>query len=178
MLGLTGALWAFLFLTAADAPGARIGDLQVRLEGREVKTSFVLEGAFDDAFRERLQSGLPSGFSIRLKLLRDHKRWLDRELESTDFQVTAMYNAVNREYLVNYKLNGKLTESRVEHDLVGAQRAMTRFEDIAVFTLDDVDDDWQFLVKARASLGSRQILWLIPTTDTTDWAESRKFRIP
>ncbi len=178
MIGLTGALWSLLFLAASAPPEARIQDLQVRLDGRQVKASFVLEGAFDEELRERLQSGLPSGFSIRLKLLRDHKRWLDREIQSRDLQVTAMYNAVNQEYLVNYKLDGRLTESRVEHDLAGTERAMTRFEDISAFTLDEIDEDWRYLVKARASLGSSHLLWLIPTTDQTDWAESRKFRLP
>jgi hypothetical protein len=32
------------------------------------------------------------------------------------------------------------------------------------------------LLRVRAELGTRTVLFFIPTTRTTDWVESRKFR--
>ena len=86
-----------------------------------------------------------------------------------------MYNAISQEYLVNFKRDGKLVESRLARSRGDLEAAMTRFEHLPLFPVAELGDA-RFLVKARAELGSRTVLSFIPVHDTTDWAESRKFR--
>ena len=89
-----------------------------------------------------------------------------------------MYNAITREYLVNYKFDGKLTESRVVRSLDELNQAMTRLRDLPIFTLGSVPADRRLLVRARADLGSRTIFSFVPTAVTTEWVESKKFLPP
>jgi len=103
---------------------------RVKLEGRRVATSFELTPGLPDELIERIQSGLPTGLTYQFKLYRDHIRWFDRGLDEASLHVTAMYNAVTREYLVNYKFDGKLTESRVVRSLNELSDAMTIFRDL------------------------------------------------
>lgn len=170
-------LVAFLFAAQPDVK-PRVSELQVALDGRRVDLAFVLENGLSDDLFERIQSGLASGFTFRFVLFRDHKRWFDKTLDDTALQVVAMYNAVEREYLVNYKQDGRLIESRVVQDRAELERAMTRFEDFHAFTLGDLDPERRLLIRARAELGSRTIFKLIPTRVTTEWVRSRKFRPP
>ena len=72
--------------------------------------------------RERIESGLPTGFIYELELARDRKRWWDDGLARARLEVVAMYNAVTREYLVNTKQDGKLIDSRTVRD-AGRARA-------------------------------------------------------
>ncbi|MGB7490365.1 MAG: hypothetical protein WBN62_08540, partial [Thermoanaerobaculia bacterium] len=59
------------------------------------------------------------------------------------------------------------------------EQAMTRIESIAAFVLGhDLNPDKRYLIKARAKLGSRTIMLLIPTRIETDWVTTRKFRPP
>ena len=88
-----------------------------------------------------------------------------------------MYNAVTKEYLVNYKRDGELIDSLVVLDLTELEAAMTRFEDIQLFSVEDVKTTRRLHVRARAAVGSRSILFLIPTRVKTDWAESERFRL-
>jgi hypothetical protein len=91
----------------------------------------------------------------------------------------AMYNAVTREYLINFKQDGKLIDSRIARDREELERAMTRIESIAAFVLGrDLNPNKRYLIKARAKLGSRTIMLLIPTRIETDWVTTRKFRPP
>ncbi len=178
---MTGRLAAFALAAlfgAQVAPAAHIADLHVRLEQREVVVGFNLEDVFTPQFIDRIQSGLPTGLTYDIQLHRDHIRWWDHKLQATSLRVVAMYNAVTREYLVNYKQNGKLVESRVVHSLDDLKTAMTHVAGLKAFTLDDLPHDWRLLVKVQAELGSRTILSLIPVTVTTDWVQSRKFRAP
>jgi len=90
----------------------------------------------------------------------------------------AMFNAVTREYLVNFKLDGRLIESRQLREVGELEDALTRVELLPVFELGEVNTDWRLLVAVRAELGSSTILSIIPTHLRTEWSESRKFRPP
>lgn len=153
-------------------------NFQVNLDGRRVTASFELTPGLPDELIERIQSGLPTGLTYQFKLYRDHIRWFDRGLDEASLHVTAMYNAVTREYLINYKFDGKLTESRVVRSLTELGDAMTHFKDLQIFTLGSYPTGRRLLVRARADLGSRTIFSFIPTAVTTDWVESKKFLPP
>lgn len=165
--------------SSAATSDATLGGLRAELGDGHVMLSFTLDGAFDEAFKRRLESGLPTDLTFRFRLLRDRKRWFDKDLATSSLQVVAMYNAVTREYLINYKQDGTLIESRVVRTDDDLRAAMTRFEHLPAFSLEGLETtigDRRLLVRARAELGTRTILSLIPTTITTAWAESAKFR--
>ena len=141
-------------------------------------------GLSDEEFLERLESGLPTELTYRFVLYRDRKRWWDNEVAKSSYQVIAMYNAVSREYLVNYKHDGRLTETRVVRDLEELERAMASLDHVPIFAVEALRPKVQqgvrrssLLVRGRVELGSGTWLWLFPTTKTTDWARTRKFRI-
>lgn len=163
---------------SAGAGAAEIRGLTARLDDDRVLVGFRLEGAFDEQLIERVESGLPTTLVYDFELLRDRKRWFDRDLDETSVTVVGIYDAVRREYLVNYKVNGRLLESRMVHDLAGLEAAMTRIDGLHVFTLEPLKTRRRLLVRARAELGTRHILGFIPSKVTTDWAESGKFRPP
>lgn len=175
---ILGLLAIFLATVAAAQEKPTIGDLTVTLDGRRVLADLQLHNAFDEELRKRIESGLPSGFVFRFKLYRDHKKWFDNQLDSAALEVVGIYNAVTREYLVNYKQDGRLIESRIVRDLVELEAAMTRFEGLPIFALEELPADWRLLVRARADLGSGRFLFFFPTTVSTDQVESRKFHPP
>lgn len=177
------ALWIALLLpllAAARQDEPAIVDLTTALDGRQVLVSFRLAGAFDDETRERLEAGLPTGFTYEIGLARDRKRWWDDGLLESSLEVVAMYNAVTREYLVNTKQDGKLIESRTVREPAELELALTRFAAVPAFTVpeEEAEPGQRFLVRVRALLGSRTWLGFIPTTVETSRAESRKFRLP
>lgn len=155
-----------------------VADVEVAVEGSEMRVSFALVGAFDEAFRARLESGLPTELTYEVELLRDRRRWLDRRIKEARLQVVAMYNALTREYLVNVKLDGRLTESRVVRDLATLEAAMTRVDGMAFFAVEEGDAGQRMRVRVQAELGTRTVFFFVPTTRTTDWAYSEKLRLP
>lgn len=172
------ALLILASLAAADLGAAEISELRVALAEGQVVASFRLEGGFDDKLVERVESGLATTLIYDLELMRDRKRWFDRNLEEASLTVVGIYDAVRREYLVNTKLDGRLLESRMVHDLEALEEAMTRFDRLPVFTLEPLPDDRRILVRVRAELGTAHVLGFIPSSITTDWVESNKLRPP
>ena len=167
-------LAAFLFFgSSGEKP--RITELQITLDGRRVEASFELTNAFSDELFERIQTGLASGFTYQFVLTRDQRLWFENRLDSSTLEVTAMYNAVTREYLVNYKQDGKLIDSRIALDRVELEQAMTHFSGLFLFQLEAVKPDKRLSVRARAELGSKTTLLIIPTSVKTDWTRSTRF---
>lgn len=174
-----GLLGLALLFAAQAGDKASVVDLRLALEGTEAFLSFRLDIAFDEELVSRIQSGLPTGFDFEFLLAREQRRWwwFDRPLKSSQLQVVGMYNAVTRDYLVNYKRNGELVESRTVRDLDQLHEAMTRFDRVPAFMLADVEARKSLVIRTRAEVGSKNLFSLIPTTLKTDWAETRKFHI-
>lgn len=173
-------LLALLLLAAApERPAITEVTAALDLDAREVRVSFRLAGAFDETARERLAAGLPTGFTYEIELLRDRKRWWDDGLEETSLEVVAMFNALSRDYLLNFKRDGRLVESRTVRELADLERAMTEVGGLAAFVVPEgVRARQRLLVRVRAVLGTATWLGFVPTERETAWAESRKFRLP
>lgn len=164
-------------LAQDDAAEARVSIQRLRLDGARVLLTFELHHVFDETFRRRLESGLPTGFLFELRLVRARKTWFDSAVEAGRLQVDAMYNAVTREYLINYRHNGNLIESRVIRDLDEVRQAMTTFTELPVFTVPASLAGQRLQVRLRAELGTGTVLFFIPRTINTDWVVTRRFQI-
>ncbi len=175
-----GLLGLALLFAAQAGEKASVSDLQLALEGTEVFLSFRLDITLDEELLSRIQSGLPTGFDFEFLLTREQRRWwwFDRPIKKSRLQVVGMYNAVTRDYLVNYKRNGELVESRTVRELDQLHEAMTRFDKVPAFMLADLETRKRLVVRVRAEVGSKNLFSLIPTTIKTDWAETRKFQTP
>jgi len=160
------------------AMAATVEDVVVELEGDRVLLSFRLDDAFDDEVVRRVESGLATGYTFQLQLMRDRLRWADKRIESSRLQVVALYNAISREYLINLKHDGDLIDSRVVRDRDELRRAMTEIIRLPAFSVAGLSGNKRALVRVRAELGTRQLLFIIPITQTTGWRDSAKFHLP
>ena len=167
----------FALLSVAVAK-PHVADLQVSLEAGSLEVSFDLVEVLEPTVIERIDAGLPTGFDITVKLVKGQKWWTDKTLQAEKLRVEARYDAVAGEYLVNFRHNDKLVESRVVREPEDLNRALTHFERLKLFNLAEIDSEKPVTVRVRAELGSRHWLYLIPMTRKTDWAESRKLRLP
>ena len=155
----------------------RITDVRIAFEKPQIRLSFKLLGVFDDDLKQRLDSGLPTSFTFQFELIRKRKSWFDKSVDSGNLQVDAMYNAVTREYLINFKHDGSLIESRVVKDLADLEAAMTMHDGFPVFPTEGLSPHQRMRVRVRAELGTKTVFFFIPSTVHTDWAETRKFRL-
>ena len=162
-----------VFLLVSPATGEpRIEDLSVARQNGRILVSFTLLEALDQEMLDRVESGLPTELSFTLRLEHPRGWWFDNVVDRVTLQVVAMYNAVTREYLVNYKLDGRLIESRVVNDLEGLEQAMTRIHSLPAFEITEELPPARLQLTVRAQLGSKPILFLFPNRIDTNWARS------
>ncbi|HVR30529.1 MAG TPA: DUF4390 domain-containing protein [Thermoanaerobaculia bacterium] len=163
-------LLLFLQIVPAGAQEPRIEGLHVTRQNGRILVSFELRDALDAEMLERVQSGLPTEVTFTLRLERPRVWWFDKVFDRTTLQVVAMYNAVTREYLVNYKLDGRLIESRMVTDLPALERALTLYHSLPAFELAEEIPPPRLQLTVRAALGSKPFLFLFPNRVDTGWA--------
>lgn len=153
---------------------AGIAALSVLRDGATLLVSFRLDRALDERTWEKIESGLPTGFTYDIEVQRLRRRWFDKRVGSTRLQVVAMYNALTREYQVNFRRDGELYASRVVTSAADLERALTVFEKLPSIEIED-DRAGRFVLRVRAELRSRTRLGLIPDRVHTAWVETPPF---
>ncbi len=153
---------------------AGIAALSVVRDGAALLVSFRLDRALDERTWEKIESGLPTGFTYDIQVQRLRRRWFDKRVGATRLQVVAMYNALTREYQVNFRRDGELYASRVVTSADDLEQALTVFEKLPSIELED-DLAGRFVLRVRAELRSRTRLGLIPDRVHTAWVQTPPF---
>lgn len=161
-----------LVSVAAKGPNQepRIIDLGAERDGSQLLLSFQLDGAFDQKMEERIQSGLPTSLRYDARLEHRRKWWFNNTVDSGRLEIVAMYRAITREYLVNFRQDGRLIDSRVVKSPQELRDTMTIVHRGALLEIPDRPQE-RLVVRVRAALGSKTVLGIFPTTDHTPWAE-------
>lgn len=178
-LGLAATL---LLLTpwraaAQNEEGARIVGLGVKLEGGQLLIGFQLVGGFDEELQKRIDSGLPTSLVFELELARARRSFFDKSVAAGELRVIAMYNALTREYLVNFKHDGNLIGSKVVRDPAELRKVMTEISELPAFTIGERSREERLQLRVRAELGTGTIFFFIPHTLRTNWTETASFRL-
>ncbi len=150
---------------------AAIAGLSAVRDGPVLLVSFRLVRAIDERVREKIESGLPTGFTYDIQVRRIRRLWFDEAVAATRLQVVAMYNALTREYHVNFKRDGELYASRVVTSREDLERALTTFEEAPAVELAEKPPG-RLVLRVRAEVGTRTRLGLIPDRVHTAWAQT------
>jgi hypothetical protein len=184
ILALLGAFLLAAIAVPSFGPAAAQGQADARIEGVEVKAEgsqllvgFRLTGGFGEELQKRIDSGLPTSLVYELELLRSRRSFFDKAVAGGELRVIAMYNALTREYLVNFKHDGNLIGSKVLRDPAELRQAMTEIAGLPAFPMGQRSRDERFQLRVRAELGTGTVFFFIPHTLRTDWAETAAFRL-
>lgn len=164
----------FLLLAALQlAAEPKISRLSATEKEGKVSVSFELEGAFDvDQLNKALESGLPTGFTYHVEMVRYRPNWLDSTVAESRIEVISTYDSRTREYLVNYRRDGKLVRSETLNDPAELRKRMSTIVEPDLFSTG-VWKPYKLQVRVRADLMREFLLNMIPWDVSTEWGETR-----
>jgi hypothetical protein len=164
-------------VAAQGGADARIEGVEAKVEGGQLLASFRLAGGFGEELQKRIDSGLPTSLVYEFELVRARRSFFDKALAGGELRVIAMYNALTREYLVNFKHDGNLIGSKVLREPAELRQAMTEIAALPAFPIGQRSRDERLQLRVRAELGTGTVFFFIPHTLRTDWAETASFRL-
>jgi hypothetical protein len=165
ILGGPGAL--------ASSPNPTLHDLSAAAKQGKVSVRMTLNGAFANReMVEALQSGLPTTITYTVEVFRDRPNWFDDDIDEARVEVICTFNSLTREYLLNYRRDGRLIRSQTFHELGALERAMTHIEEADFFDIGR-RKPYKLKVRARAELMTGWLMYVIPWQVSTSWREAR-----
>jgi hypothetical protein len=171
VLALTFALCASAL--SAQEPDPDIRNLSAIANAGQVSVRFNLTNAFaDHDLLRALQSGLPTSFSYIVEIFHDRPRWWDEGISRVRIEVTATFNSVTREYLLNYRRDRKLARSETFSDLESLKRRMTSIDEPNLFPIGD-RRPYKLKVRVKADFGRTFLFYIVPSSNSTRWREVR-----
>lgn len=175
MKAFPAILLIFGIFLAGRASGeeARIRDLSAVARDGSVSVSFRLEGAFEHPeIASALESGLATGFTYHVQLIRKRENWFDDTLQTVRIEVISTYNSVTREYLLNLRRDKLLVRSEVFSSRDDLKRRMSEISEEGLFDLRGRPPH-KLVVRARADLMRGYLLYVVPWDVETRWSVAR-----
>jgi hypothetical protein len=158
---------------ASFAAEPAINHLSATANQKKVSVRFQLDHAFErEETVQTLQSGIPTSFTYVVEISRDRPNWLDEGIARSRIEVIATFNALTREYLLNYRRDRRLVRSETFSDLAALQRRMTTVEEADLFDIGD-RRPYKLRVRVKADLRKGWLLYFIPWDVSTRWSDAR-----
>lgn len=169
------AFLAVTLLVAASlfAADPKIRNLGATANGPTVAVHFTLVNGFADAdIVKALQSGLPTSFEYVIEIYRSRPNWFDQGISRSRLQAIATFNSLTREYVLNYRRDRRLVRTETFSDLESLERRMSTVDEPALFDIGS-RRPYKLHVRVRAEFGRTFLLYVIPATSSTSWADVR-----
>ena len=150
-VGLASSVWASEGLRVSTL--TREGQLLVSLE---------LAGAYTDAVRATIQSGLQTTFRYDVELRRAAAFWPDPTLGSATLAATVRYDNLTQQYRVARLLDGHVEETLVVEEEDDVRELLTRFERVPLFSTSVLEPNAAYLVRVLARTRPRNTWFVWP----------------
>ena len=170
-------LFCFLlsFPSPLQAAEATLSDIIVTNTQEDLLVFFDIKGCFTREMEEAILNGIPTTFTIVIKLYRTRTAWLDASIASITLEHTIKYDSLKNEFRVT-----RSEEDNAEivvKDFEAAKKAMAEIRNIRVVPLRELQERGKYQLRVKAELEKvrlplylHYVLFFVSLWDfETDW---------
>ncbi|MGD8382306.1 MAG: DUF4390 domain-containing protein [Syntrophobacterales bacterium] len=170
-------LFCFLlsFPSPLQAAEATLSNIIVTNTQEDLLVFFDVEGCFTREMEEAILNGIPTTFTIVIKLYRTRTAWLDASIASITLEHTIKYDSLKNEFRVTR--SGEDNTELVVKDFEAAKKAMAEIRNIRVVPLKELQNRGKYQLRVKAELDKvrlplylHYVLFFVSLWDfETDW---------
>jgi hypothetical protein len=138
------------FPSPLQAAEATLSDIIVTNTQEDLLVFFDIQGSFTREMEEAILNGIPTTFTIVIKLYRSRALWLDASIASITLEHTIKYDSLKNEFRVTRSEEGD-TELVVK-DFETAKKAMAEIRNIRVIPLKELQERGKYQLRVKAPL--------------------------
>lgn len=170
-------LFCFLlsFPSPLQAAEATLSDIIVTNTQEDLLVFFDIKGCFTREMEEAILNGIPTTFTIVIKLYRTRTAWRDASIASITLEHTIKYDSLKNEFRVT-----RSEEDNAEiviKDFEAAKKAMAEIRNIRVVPLRELQERGKYQLRVKAELEKvrlplylHYVLFFVSLWDfETDW---------
>jgi hypothetical protein len=170
-------LFCFLlsFPSPLQAAEATLSDIIVTNTQKDLLVFFDIKGCFTREMEEAILNGIPTTFTIVIKLYRTRTAWPDASIASITLEHTIKYDSLKNEFRVTRSEDDNA--ELVIKDFEAAKKAMAEIKNIRIVPLKELQDRGKYQLRVKAELEKvrlplylHYVLFFVSLWDfETDW---------
>ena len=170
-------LFCFLlsFPSPLQAAEATLSDIIVTNTQKDLLVFFDIKGCFTREMEEAILNGIPTTFTIVIKLYRTRTAWRDASIASITLEHTIKYDSLKNEFRVTRSKEDNA--EIVVKDFEAAKKAMAEIRNIRVVPLRELQERGKYQLRVKAELEKvrlplylHYVLFFVSLWDfETDW---------
>jgi hypothetical protein len=161
--------------SSVHAAEATLSEIIVSNTQDDLLVFFEIRGCFTREMEEAILNGIPTTFTVFIKLYRTRSFWLDSAIASFKVEHNIKYDSMKKEFRVRRSEDGN--RELVLKDFAAAKQTMAQIRNVKVVPLSSLrkDSTYQLQVKAelekvRLPLHLHYVLFFVSLWDfETDW---------
>ena len=174
------ALFLLLFLpllspAPLQADEATLSDIIVTNTQEDLLVFFDIKGSFTREMEEAILNGIPTTFTIYIKLYRARTLWLDASIADIELEHNIKYDSLKNEFRVTRSEDNHSEFVFKEFD--AAKRAMAEIKNIRIVPLRELNKNGHYQLRVKAELEKvrlplylHYVLFFVSLWDfETDW---------
>jgi hypothetical protein len=163
------------FPSPLQAAEATLSDIIVTNTQEDLLVFFDIEGCFTREMEEAILNGIPTTFTIYIRLYRARTLWFDASISRIELEHTIEYDSLKNEFRVTRSENEHRELVLKEFD--AAKKAMAEIKNIKVVPLQELNKSGKYQLRVKAELEKvrlplylHYVLFFVSLWDfETDW---------
>lgn len=158
-----------------QADEATLSDIIVTNTQEDLLVFFDIKGSFTREMEEAILNGIPTTFTIYIKLYRARTLWLDASIADIELEHNIKYDSLKNEFRVTRSEDNHSEFVFKEFD--AAKRAMAEIKNIKIVPLQELNKNGHYQLRVKAELEKvrlplylHYVLFFVSLWDfETDW---------
>ncbi len=163
------------FSSPLQAAEATLSDIIVTNTQEDLLVFFDIKGCFTREMEEAILNGIPTTFTIVIRLYRTRSVWFDASIASITLEHTIKYDSLKNEFRVTRSEEDDT--KLVVKDFEAAKKAMAEIRNIRVIPLKELQERGKYQLRVKAELEKvrlplylHYVLFFVSLWDfETDW---------
>lgn len=151
---LTLCIFTDCYSFAAVHESITVNDLSIAVIDHSVKVDCEVQYSVHGSVEEALSNGIAMTFILEVELRQEDTLWLDSTLGKFKREFKVKYHGLSKQYVM-VEMGGNIERSFP--DLYSAFYYQKRLRNVAIATIDSLNLDQKYYIRARARLVSEQL---------------------
>lgn len=138
-------------VSEARSEYVQVTKINIENDDKHILVSYKISGAFNEILIQRIESGLPTEFTFRLKVIMNRPPWVEKKLIEKKIVNKVTYDNITGKYSVNVKVDNEEREY-VFTDIEKMQEKMSHIKDFPIIDIDKLVPHRDYFLKIKGEL--------------------------
>jgi hypothetical protein len=135
-----------------------VTNITIKNDGKHLLVSYKVRGAFNESINQRIESGLTTEFTFRVRLFMQRPPFGEKRVAEKKIVNRVTYDNITSKYSVKIIINEEETEYTYTN-FNDMQQKMSNIVDLPIIHINEMEKNKEYYLKIKGELIEKNYLW-------------------